>query len=237
MARQRTLTMPQSIRVAKLWFSLLRILGGNVQWAFWTCEVDVLTELCEEAEIHDLMDLPIPYVRNLASLKTLLKCVVSYLSRGNFEGQLDTWLNNPVLPVVPAVGAGEPAEPGGGLAVERATLLAQTPNCEGSSVTAMIIKSREMILTADYQETKYRLGEEFVTSYNQYNTINGEVDGIRNKVIRQEITKANALAELDNVLEAQDEAFNKLKTFLTRNPVKERTMDVCLHSEMPSTQG
>ena len=164
MPRQRTLTMPQSIRVAKLWFSLLRILGGNVQWAFWTCEANVLTQLCEEAEIQDLMDLPIPYVRNTANLRILLKCVISYLSRGYFEGQLDVWLNNPVLPVVPAEGAGEPAEPGGGLAVERAALLAQTPNCEGSSVTAMIIKSREMIQTTDYQEIKYRLGEELTTN-------------------------------------------------------------------------
>ena len=218
MPRQRTLTMPQSIRVAKLWFSLLRIHGGNVEWTFWTCEPDLLTQLCEEAEIQDLMDLPIPYVRNAASLRTLLKCVISYLSRGYFEGQLDTWLNNPVIPVVPAEGAGEPPEPGGGLAVERAALLAQTPNCEESSVTAMIIKSKEMILTTDYQETKYRLGEEFVASFNQYNTVNGEIDGIRNRVIRQEVTKVNALAELDNVLEAQSEAFNKLKAFLTKEP-------------------
>ena len=183
MPRQRTLTMPQSIRLDKLWLSLLRVIEGNIQWAFWTCEANVLMQLCEEAEIQDVMDLPPPYVRNTANPRIRLKCVVSYLSRGYFEGQLDVWLNNPVLPAIPAERAGEPAEPGGGLAVEIATLLAQTPNCEGSSVTAMIIKSREMIQTTDYQEIKYRLGEEFVTSYNQYNTINGEVDGIRNKFI------------------------------------------------------
>ena len=115
--------MPQSIRVAKLWFSLLRVIEGNIQWAFWTCEADVLMQLCEEAEIQDVMDIPPPYVRNTANLRILIKCIVSYLSRGYFEGQLDVWLNNPVLPAAPAVGAGEPAESGGGLAVERATLL------------------------------------------------------------------------------------------------------------------
>ena len=173
MPRQRTHTMPQSIRVAKLLFRLLRIIEGNIQWAFWTCEANVLMQLCEEAEVQDVMDIAPPYVRNTANLKTLIKCIVSYLSRGYFEGQLDVWLNNPVVPVVPA--EGEPAEPGGGLADERAALLAQTPNCEGSSVTAMIIKSREMLLTIDYQETKYKLGEEFVITYNQYNISSGEV--------------------------------------------------------------
>ena len=100
MPRQRTLTMPQSIRVAKLWFRLLRVIGGNIQWAFWTCEVNVLTQMCEEAEIQDVMDIAPPYVRNTVNLKTLIKCIVSYLSRGYFEGQLDVWLNNLVVPVV-----------------------------------------------------------------------------------------------------------------------------------------
>merc|ERR1711888_535124 len=62
--------------------------------------------------IHELMEYPVPYARNSSNLKILLKCVVSYLSRGHFEGELDEWLNNPVVPA-PAPDGGVALPPGG----------------------------------------------------------------------------------------------------------------------------
>ena len=212
MVRQRMLTIPQSVRIGKFWFSLLELNGANIRWSYWTINNDDLVRLCEEVNLTELIDWHPPYARSAGNLKILLKAIVSYLSRGNFEVILDQWLALPVVPVEPDDGIG------GGLDAERNALIDQTANCENSSVTAMIIKSRETLQTIEYQEQKYLLGEEFVNSFNAYNEKRLETTGIENQVIRQEITKANALAELDSVLEAQEAAFNSLKNFYTKEP-------------------
>ena len=212
MVRQRMLTIPQSVRVGKFWFSLLGLNGANIMWNYWTIDNDALVQLCEEVNLTELMDWHPPYVKSTGNLKILLKAIVSYLSRGNFEVILDQWLALPVVPVEPDDAIG------GGLNAERDALIAQTVNCENSSMTAMIIKSREVLLTIEYQEQKYLVGEEFAISFNAYNEKRLEVTGIENQVIRQETTKANALAELDLVLEAQEVAFNRLKIFYTKEP-------------------
>ena len=97
MPRQRILTIPQSLRVAKLWYRLLTVVGGAVRWSFWTLDAALFRQMCVDAGLHELMDFPAPYARSPASLKVLLKCISSYLSRGHFEGDLDTWLTNPVI--------------------------------------------------------------------------------------------------------------------------------------------
>ena len=146
MVRQRMLTIPQSVRVGKFWFSLLGLNGANIRWNYWTIDNDALVQLCEEVNLTELMEWHPPYVRSTGNLKILLKAIVSYLSRGNFEVILDQWLTLPVVPVEPDDAIG------GGLNAERDALIAQTVNCENSSVTAMIIKSREVLLTIEYQE-------------------------------------------------------------------------------------
>ena len=40
-------------------------------------------------------------------LETILKCIETYLSRGNFEDQLDAWIENPLVAVDPAIPPGE----------------------------------------------------------------------------------------------------------------------------------
>ena len=175
MPRQRMLTISQSLRVAKLWFRLLTVVGGVVRWSFWTLDEALFRQICIEAGIHDLMDFPPPYVRSPASLKVILKCISTYLSRGHFEGDLDTWLINPVIPVAPAAGEVE-LPPGGGLDAERAALIAGMPNCEGSSVTAMTMRAKEVLQTLEYQETKRILGERVVEQFNICNPLNETSD-------------------------------------------------------------
>ena len=212
MVRQRMLTIPQSVRVGRFWFSLLGLNEGNIRWTYWTIDNDALVQLCEEVIMTELMDWHAPYERSPGNLKILLKAIVSYLSRGNFEIILDQWLNLPVVAI------GQEDAVGGGLNAERDALIAQTVNCENSSVTAMIIKSKEILQAIEYQEQKYLLGEEFATAFNAYNEKRLEVTGIENQVIRQETTKANALIELDQVLEAQEVAFNRLRIFYVKEP-------------------
>ena len=180
MARQRTLTIPQSLSLAKMWFKLITVNGGMIKWTFWTMNEIQFWQICGEAGIQNLMDFPIPYARNTTSLKVMLKCVVSYLSKGYFEGDLDTWLINPVVPA-PAPDGGVELPPGGGLAAERASTL----NCEGSSVSAMTLRAKEVLQTLEYQEAKMYLGEKVVEQFNIFNPLNEASDGLRNLVIRR----------------------------------------------------
>ena len=212
MVRQRNLTIPQSVRAGRLWFSLLQINGPLLQWNYWTIPADILTQLCQEVNIGELIDWPPPYTRSLASLKILLKAVASYLSRGNFEILLNQWLTLPVVPANPQ------DDIGGGLVNERNTLMNLTPNCENSSVNAMILRSKEILQTIEYTEQKFILGEIFANRFNTYNEKRTEAIGIENRVILLEVTKANALEELDAVLEAQEEAFNSIKNFFIKEP-------------------
>ena len=170
-----------------------------MKWSFWTLNEVQFWQICGEAGIQDLMDFPPPYVRNPASLKIMLKCITTYLSRGHFEGDLDAWLINPVVPVAAPEGGVE-LPPGGGLAAERAALIGGMPNCEGSSVTAMTMRAKEVLQTLEYQEAKMYLGEKVVEQFNIFNPLNEASDGLRNLVIRRELTKAGAQEKLSSTL-------------------------------------
>ena len=78
------LTIPQSVRVGKFWFSLLELNGPNILWNYWTIHNDELTRLCQDVNLEELIDWHPPFTRTTGNLKVLLKAVVSYLSRGNF---------------------------------------------------------------------------------------------------------------------------------------------------------
>ena len=139
------------------------------------------------------------------------------MSRGHFEGDLDAWLINPVVPA-PAPEGGVELPPGGGLAAERAALIGSMPNCEGSSVTAMTLRAKEVLQTLEYQEAKMYLGEKVVEQFNIFNPLNEASEGLRNLVIRRELTKAGALEKLSSTLEAMEVLFSRLKDFYAREP-------------------
>ena len=51
-----------------------------------------------------------------------------------------------------------------------------------------------------------------------YNPLNEVVDGLRNRVIRRESTKARAFEKLSETLEAMDSLFIKLREFYAKEP-------------------
>ena len=73
MVRQRILTIPQSVRVGKIWFSLLELNGANIRWNYWAINNDDLVRLCEEVNLTELIDWHPPYARGTGNLKILLK--------------------------------------------------------------------------------------------------------------------------------------------------------------------
>ena len=71
-----------------MWFELLRINAGNLTWGFCDIGQNDMTALGQRYNIEELLNWQEPYVKSLEKMKVFLKCVVSYLSRGNFEGEL-----------------------------------------------------------------------------------------------------------------------------------------------------
>ena len=63
MPRQRQLTIPQSIRVSKVWFSLLRVNANRTLWDFWGVDPNILSQSCIEHNIAELIDWAPPYER------------------------------------------------------------------------------------------------------------------------------------------------------------------------------
>ena len=172
----------------------------------------MVEQLCVEHNIEELIEWPAPYARSWGNLKLFLKAVASYMSRGNFEAGLNQWVNRPLIPV--EVGD----EPGGGLAAERASLILLTPGCEDSTAGAMISRSREMLLALEYVDAKFLLGEAFVGKYNTYTELRTGTRGLENRVLREERTKADALEDVNGVFNAQQEAFESIKGFFTKEP-------------------
>ena len=117
MARQRNLTIPQSVRIARVWFSLLQVNGPRIQWNYWNFPADILTHLCNDVALSELIDWQAPYTRSWGNLKIFLKAVASCTSRGNFEVLLDQWLTMPVAPANPG------DQVGGGLVNKRNTII------------------------------------------------------------------------------------------------------------------
>merc|ERR1711984_29142 len=92
------------------------------------------------------------------------------------------------------------------------------PNCDGSMLTAMTMRAKEVLQTLEYHETKMILGERVVEQFNIFNPLNETSDGLRNLVIRRELTKAGAQEKLSSTLEALEALFSRLKDFYSREP-------------------
>ena len=91
------LTIPQSLRVAMFWFRLLEIQNGNLIWGFWSVHTPTFRGLCKLYGLEELLAFPQLYSRTANNLETILKCIKTYLSRGNFEDNLNNnWLRSPV---------------------------------------------------------------------------------------------------------------------------------------------
>ena len=122
---------------------------------------------------------------------------------------MDIWLNLPVAP------ANVDHEAGGGLGIERTALIDSVATCENSSINAMIFKCKDMLEAIECFDAKIDIGEDLVTTFNKYIKAKLEIQGVENKVIREEQTKEVALKEIVLVLEEQ-ETMKAMKDFFIK---------------------
>ena len=143
---------------------------------------------------------PLPYIKGVGKLKTLLRCIKTYLSRGNVEGPLDTWIE-----------AKDVDDPG---------------NKDGAqfdeTVTISISRATMMLAALEYLEAKTGLALLAAQKFDHYNAEYLQVDSLHNQIIRGTKTKAMALGMVDYLIQENDETFILFRNFLTKEPLREQ---------------
>jgi hypothetical protein len=137
----------------------------NPRWNFWGIPQVELTAIGIRYNLEELMDWPAPYVKNLEKLKIYLKCVTTYLSRGNVEVPLDIWMQDPDE---------------GNLGAERVAILASVENADNSSVGSMIKKSKDLMDAVEFAEQNFFPADSMIKGFNLYNDKMAELNGLAN---------------------------------------------------------
>ena len=89
MSPQRLINIDQSVRVLKFLWGTLQLEPRGVTTTYFAQTQAQITASAGALNLHECIDWAPPYVRNIGKLKVLLKCIKTYLSRGNIEAPLD----------------------------------------------------------------------------------------------------------------------------------------------------
>ena len=90
MSPQRVVNVQQSVRLLKFYWWLLENGPNGVTFEYFRKAQNKVTVKASAYNLQEIIDWNPPYIAGANKLKTLLKCVCSYLSRGNVSGPLDT---------------------------------------------------------------------------------------------------------------------------------------------------
>ena len=94
---RRKLTVPESLRIIKLFYIFLeQDPGGQVVWEFWNRTQEEFSQACLDNNVAPLQPTSPPFTRSLAFLDVFTTTIVSYLSNGNLHAPTDVWLENPL---------------------------------------------------------------------------------------------------------------------------------------------
>jgi hypothetical protein len=148
---RRKLTVPESLRIIKLFYQFLDIEEGQVVWSFWSRTQEQFSQACLFYDIGPLQTTPPPFTRSLEFLDIFMTTIVSYLSTGNLHTPTDLWLE----------------EPDHGNKAEERDLLIDVLECEPSAVSAMKDMARLMQKTSKYMAMKVTLGASMVEEFNK----------------------------------------------------------------------
>ena len=153
---QRAITIPQSLKVLKLLWSTLSISADHLISSYFTLSQTAITSLTGSLSLHEFMDWPPPYTRNGSKLMVVLRCIKSYMSRGNIETSLDAWISKKDGP-----DAGNKAD-------VREYLRGLTTPAE-DTVTLSINLAACLISALEYLESKMCLANLASEKYDAYN--------------------------------------------------------------------
>ena len=155
MCPQRLVNVDQSVRLLKFFWWLLQEGQEGVSFEYLRRDPGEITVKASLYNLQQVIDWLPPYVLNPAKLRILLKCVASYLSRGNVSGPLDLWIE---------------ATEGNEFGAKDAVRTALRGGGDQDTVSLSMVKAREMLSGMDYIEEKVRLALAAATKLDQWNS-------------------------------------------------------------------
>ena len=155
----------------------------------------------------------------MGKLKVLLKCVKTYLSRGNIEAPLDQWIE---------ATEGDDA----GNIEDVRTFLRGGADPYDDSVTISINRAVYMLATLDYLGMKTGLVHLAVQKFDGYNPQHLQIDTLYNQIIHGNKSKTIALEDLDKIIQDNYECYFLFRNVLIKEPTCnpfEGTQIYCRH--------
>ena len=133
-----------------------------------------------------------------------LKCVASYLSRGNVSGPLDLWIE---------------ATEGNDFEAKEAVRTALRRGGDQDTVSLSIVKAREMTAGLEYLEEKASLALAAARRLDQWHSEYVQADALHNQVVRGTMSKVAALQMLDFLIAENEQSFWIFRQYLTKEPL------------------
>ena len=147
------------------------------------------------------MALTHPYAKSRTACEIFLKTSERCLSQSDLDGDVWDWVD------------GDSAPPRMRLRLE--AFLTQDQEGVKSLITE---KSRNLISMLDFLSSKQTLGEVLLTAHEQFISSQHRAARARDRIIREECTKAQGLDDLKEAMNDLRTLFDKCKSFLSREP-------------------
>ena len=92
---------------------------------------------------------------------------------------------------------------------------------EEGIIPALWDKNSEIISLIEYQDRKQSLGEVVVLAHEAFHSILDRALSAHDRVIREEETKASAVAKVRGAMDSLEQLFNRAKEFYVSEPSRE----------------
>ena len=98
---------------------------------------------------------------------------------------------------------------------------------EEGIIPALWDKNSEIISLIEYQDRKQSLGEVVVLAHEAFHSILDRALSAHDRVIREEETKASAVAKVRGAMDSLEQLFNRAKEFYVSEPSRDASAAVC----------
>ena len=97
-------------------------------------------------------------------------------------------------------------------------MIEATEEPDGSSIGAMKKMSLQILSICEYADAKIGLADIMVALFNEYQASETALTGVVNKTIREDISKEDALKQIDKVIQKNGQLTESLVTFYNKEP-------------------
>ena len=194
-----------SLQVIQTWLEMLRLEERGIRWLYWDIPQQELSSLFEKYRLSDCMGISPPYTKSKFACETFLKTSERYLSQADIDENVLEWVNGDSAP-----------------AGMRDRLDAFLSQGQEEGVKSLITeKSKNLLCMLEFMTSKQTLGEGILTAHEQFISTHHVSVRSRDRIIREECTKDQGIADIKKAIAALHTLFEKCKGFFVKEPGQE----------------